>query len=115
VTHLRYYKAAEETGLHTLKLWTESGTLLGSVEVNFGTGEGWVTGQLLPSLSIQANTHYVVTVTTSTKQSKTSCGLSPPITNGPLTALGGRWLEGNGIFPTTTSCSNFWTDVYFDQ
>jgi len=41
--------------------------------------------------------------------------LSSPITNGPLTALGGRWLEGNGIFPTTTSCSNFWTDVYFDQ
>jgi len=28
---------------------------------------------------------------------------------------GGRWQLGNGIFPGTTSCSNFWTDVYFDQ
>ena len=28
---------------------------------------------------------------------------------------GGRWEEGVDIFPDNGSCSNFWTDVYFEQ
>ena len=116
VTHLRYYKAAEETGPHTLKLWTESGQPLASVNVNFGSGTGWVSGKLAgDGYPIQANTNYVVSVTTYTKQSKTPCGLSSPISNGPLTAQGGVWKQGDGVFPDTGSCSNYWTDVYFDQ
>lgn len=118
VTHLRYYKAAEESGVHTLKLWTEGGQFLSSVDVNFGNpgAAGWKTGKLSGiGVAIQANTNYVVSVTTSTKQSKTDCGFSSPITNGPIVGHGGRWVQGNGVFPTTTSCSNFWTDVYFDQ
>jgi hypothetical protein len=116
VTHLRYYKAAEETGSHELKLWTESGQFLASVTVNFGSGTGWVTGKLAgDGYPIQANTDYVVSVTTYTRQSKTSCGLSSPIDNGPLTAHGGVWKQGDGVFPDTGSCSNYWTDVYFDQ
>lgn len=118
VTHLRYYKAAEEAGVHTLKLWTDAGQFLDSVDVNFGTAgtAGWKTGKLAGSgVAIQAGTHYVVTVTTSTKQSKTDCGFSSPIVNGPITGHGGRWQQGNGIFPGTNSCANFWTDVYFDQ
>jgi hypothetical protein len=119
VTHLRYYRAAEETGWHTLKLWTLSGTLLGSVTFDFGSDltAGWETGQLPGNgIAIQAGVSYTVTVTTYTKQSKTSCGFgSGPVTNGPLSATGGRWVQGDGIFPTNGSCSNFWTDVYFDQ
>lgn len=118
VRSLRYYRGANETGLHTLKLWTESGSLLGEVPVNFGpaTTARWEQGDLSgQGVLIQAGTRYVVTVTTTTQQSKTPCGLSPPISNGPLTAHGGRWVEGNGIFPTNTSCSNFWTDLLFDQ
>jgi hypothetical protein len=118
VTHLRYYKAAEEAGIHTLKLWTEAGQFLASVDVNFGTAgsAGWKTGKLSGNgVQIQDGTRYAVSVTTSTRQSKTDCGFSSPITNGPITGHGGRWQQGNGIFPGTTSCSNFWTDVYFDQ
>jgi hypothetical protein len=120
VTRLRYYRAAEETGMHTMKLWTLSGTLLGSVSFDFGSSltAGWVTSPVLPGngIAIQAGVGYTVTVTTFTKQSKTPCGFgSGPITNGPLSMTGGRWVEGNGIFPTNGSCSNFWTDVVFDQ
>lgn len=116
VTHLRYYKAAEETGLHTLKLWTESGQPLASVDVNFGTTARWVEGKLPgDGYPIQADTNYVVSVTTHTRQSKTPCGLSSPISNGPLTVHGGLWKQGDGVFPDTGSCSNYWTDVYFDQ
>lgn len=118
VTHLRYYRAAEETGLHTLQLWTSGGSLLKSVTIDFGSDltAGWETAALSPAIAIQAGVTYVVTVTTTgPRQSKTSCGFSTPVTNGPLTFTGGRWVEGNGIFPTNGSCSNFWTDVYFDQ
>lgn len=119
VTHLRYYRAAEETGVHTLKLWTLNGTLLGSVTVDFGSDltAGWEEGQLPGNgIAIQAGASYTVTVTTTgPRQSKTACGFSTPISNGPITATGGRWVEGNGIFPTNSSCSNFWTDIYFDQ
>ncbi|MEA2560095.1 MAG: hypothetical protein QOH06_1599 [Acidobacteriota bacterium] len=117
VTHLRYYKATEEAGVHSLSLWNTSGQRLGSVDVDFGAAgvAGWKTGKLAGNgIQIQANTHYVVTVTTSTKQSKTNCG-SFPLTNGPITGHGGRWVQGNNIYPTTGSCSNFWADVYFDQ
>ena len=117
VTHLRYYKAAEETsGWHELSLWTENGQHLESVWVDFPAWDGWVEGKLYSDgYPIDANTNYVVSVTTYTKQSKTSCGFSSPITNGPLTFHGGLWKEGDRVFPDTGSCSNFWTDVYFDQ
>jgi hypothetical protein len=118
VTHLRYYRAAEETGIHTLKLWTTAGALLGSVNVDFGSDltAGWEVGALPGNgVAITANTHYVATVTTrSSRQSKTNCGFASPISNGSLTGHGGRWLEGDGLFPTNTSCANFWTDVYFN-
>jgi hypothetical protein len=118
VTHLRYYKAAEEAGMHTLKLWTDSGQPLDEVSVDFGTAgtAGWKTGKLAGNgIQITAGTRFVVTVTTVTKQSKTDCQFSSPSTRDPLTAHGGRWQQGNGIFPQTNSCSNFWTDVYFEQ
>lgn len=115
ITHLRYYKAAEESGFHTLKLWTLSGQLLASGSANFPAGvPGWVMVDI-PDVAIAKNTQYVVSVTTYTKQSKTPCGFSTPISNGPLTATGGLWVAGDGIFPTTGSCSNFWTDVRFNM
>jgi hypothetical protein len=119
VTHLRYYRAAEETGVHTLKLWTTTGALLGSVNVDFGSDltAGWEVGALPGNgVAITANSRYVVTVTTrSSRQSKTDCGFASPISNDSLTGYGGRWVEGDGIFPTNSSCANFWTDVYFNQ
>jgi Domain of unknown function (DUF4082) len=117
VTYLRYYRSPQETGIHTLKLWSITGTLLASVSVNFGPDiiARWEQGQLNTPVAVQGGVDFVVTVTTSAQQSKTPCGLSPAINNGPLSAHGGRWIQGDGIFPTTNSCGNFWTDVYFDQ
>src|SRR5215213_796925 len=116
ITHLRYYKAAEESGSHTLKLWRYSDHQeLTSGTVNFTAGSaGWVTVDV-PDVAIAANTQYVASITTFTKQSKTPCGFSSSISNGPLTATGGLWVAGNGIFPTTSSCSNFWMDVRFSM
>jgi hypothetical protein len=110
ITHLRYYRSPNETGIHTLRLYDTGGSLLASVSVDFGSSivARWEQGQLASPVAITANTHYIVTVTTTNQQSKTPCGFSSPITRGPLTGWGGRWIAGTG-FPTTSSCSNFWT------
>lgn len=117
ITHLRYYKAAGEDGLHTLKLWRlGGGSPLAEGQVDFGTGQpaGWVTVDI-PNVPVTANTTYRVSVTTYAKQTKTSCGLSSPVINEVVKATGGAWVQGDGVYPSTGSCSNFWTDVYFDQ
>jgi len=116
ITHLRYYRSPNETGNHTLKLYTTGGAELASKTINFGTSivARWEYAPPDTPVAITAGTHYVVTVTTTNQQSKTSCGLSPAITRGPLTAHGGRWIAGTG-FPTTGSCSNFWLDVLYNQ
>lgn len=119
VTHLRYYRAAQETGTHTLTLWEESSEdELDSVTFDFGSDltAGWEEKKLAGNgVWIDAGVNYVVSVTTSVKQTKTDCGFSTPVVNGPLTTHGGRWVQGVDVFPTTSSCSNFWTDVRFDQ
>jgi hypothetical protein len=116
ITKLRYWKApGESSANHTLRLWSDTGTPLASVTLLGETASGWQTGVLSTQVAITANTRYRVTVTTFTVQSKTSCGLSTPISNGPLTAHQGFWIAGNGTFPTNSSCSNFWTDVVFDM
>jgi bacillolysin len=117
ITHLRYYKAAGEDGTHTLKLWRlGGGSPLATGSVNFGTGlpAGWVTADIIDT-AVTANTTYRVSVTTYSKQTKTSCGFSTPVINGPVKATGGAWSQGDGVYPGTNSCGNYWTDVYFDQ
>ncbi|HVG09519.1 MAG TPA: DUF4082 domain-containing protein [Thermoanaerobaculia bacterium] len=116
ITHLRYYRSPNETGIHTLKLYTAAGGQLASVDVDFGpfAVARWEVGPLSTPVAITADTRYVITVTTTNQQSKTPCGISPAITRGPLTAWGGRYIQGTA-FPTNGSCSNFWTDVYFNQ
>jgi len=117
ITHLRYYKAAGEDGTHTLKLWRlGGGSPLATGSVNFGTGlpAGWVTADIT-DVAVTANTTYRISVTTYAKQTKTSCGFSTPVVNGPVKATGGAWSQGDGVYPSTNSCGNYWTDVYFDQ
>lgn len=117
ITKLRYYKAPGESSVnHVLRLWADTGgSPLATVTLLGETASGWQTGVLSTPVEITANTRYRVTVTTFTVQSKTSCGLSTPISNGPLTAHQGFWIAGNGTFPTNSSCSNFWTDVVFEM
>jgi hypothetical protein len=122
ISHLRYYFPGNgETGARTARLWSNTGTQLGSVSLtppsSFG-GIGWVEKALSTKVQIQPNVLYRVSITTYTEQSKTACGLSSPMTNGPLTAHQGFWSAGDGtaspIMPATSSCSNYWVSVKFE-
>lgn len=120
ISELGYYFPPGETGgARTARLWTDTGTLLASVPVSPNSfGEGWGYAPLPTRIQIQPNVRYRVSITTYNVQSKTQCGLSSPLTNGPLTAHQGFWIAGNGtaspIMPTTSSCSNFWVGVKFE-
>jgi hypothetical protein len=113
ITALRFRKATGETGTNTGTLYTNTGTSLGTANLNSCDANGWCSGTLSSPVAITAGTLYRVAVNTNTKQSKTDCGIGSGITNGPLTAWQGYWIAGTG-FPTTSSCSNFFVDVKFD-
>jgi hypothetical protein len=112
ITQLGFHRATGEMGGNTLRLWTDSGTLLASVPTSC-TSAGWCWGSILPPVPITAGTRYRVSVNTNVYQSKTGCGIGSGITNATLTAHSGFWIAGN-TFPTTGSCSNFFVDVKFE-
>lgn len=114
ITHLRFYRPSGETGTNVGYLWSDSGTLLASATFPSTPSSGWVEVALSSPVAISASTRYRVGVNTNTRQSKTSCGIGSGITNQVLTAHQGFWIAGNGTFPTTSSCSNFFADVKFD-
>lgn len=121
ITELGYYFSPGESGARTARLWSDTGTLLASVSLsppNSLFGIGWSYAPLGTKVQIQPNVRYRVAITTFQQQSKTPCGLSSPLTNGPLTAHQGFWSAGNGtaspFMPSTSSCSNFWVSVRFE-
>lgn len=114
ITHLRFYRAAGESGTNTGQLWTDGGSLLAQATFPSFPSSGWVEVALSSPVAISAGTRYRVSVNTNVQQSKTSCGIGSGITNQVLTAHQGVWVAGNAVFPTTGSCSNFFVDVKFE-
>ncbi|HKH47377.1 MAG TPA: DUF4082 domain-containing protein, partial [Thermoanaerobaculia bacterium] len=117
ITALRIWKACGETGTHIGNLWTDTNRTKPLISVSFKneTSCGWQEEYLPYRIKITAGTLYWVTYNENAWQAKTACGISPPITNGPLTAWGSAYSNANspGTFPTNGSCSNFFADVYF--
>lgn len=121
ITEIGFRKGEQESGVNTLRLWTDSGVELASKPVsctvlNYDPGvlESWWCWVTLDTpVAVTAGVRYRVTVNTNVKQAKSGCGIGQGITNGPLTAHAGFWSAGN-TFPTVGSCSNFFVDVKFD-
>ena len=124
VVQLRFYRAAGETGSNTVKLWTNSGTLLAS-QTFYASTSGWHYVELRNhglspyvdlSVCLQTNTWYRVSVNTNSKQVKTFAYLdSGPIVNGPVVADAGYYGQPTGSMPTTSTGSIFFVDVVFEE
>jgi hypothetical protein len=124
VVGLRFYRAAGETGSNTVKLWSESGSLLRSATITGGS-TGWNAVELRYhqvgpyedlSVCIPTNTYYRVSVNTNTKQVKTPGAFQEdPIVSGALTADAGYYGQPTGSMPTTSSVSSFLVDVVFEE
>ena len=113
---VRFYKASKETGSHTARIWTATGTLLASVTFTAETGSGWQQQALATPLALAADTTYVVSVNFNVRYSTTVSGLATQIVSGPLRSVAdgqnGVFGSSAGTFPTQSySSSNYFVDA----
>jgi hypothetical protein len=114
---VRFWKASNETGTHTGRIWSSTGQLLTSVTFSSETVSGWQQQILATPLSIVASTQYVVSVNTgNTFYVATNSGLASQAVNGNLLSVVGKnGLYGStGTFPTNSWMnSNYFRDIVF--
>lgn len=124
VTGVRFYKGPNNTGTHVGKLWSATGTLLGSVTFTNETASGWQQANFASPIAIAANTTYVVSYLAPVGRYSITAGAftSAAVVNGPLRALQNGTDGANGVylytatgaFPTQSfNASNYWVDVVF--
>jgi hypothetical protein len=114
VIGFRFWRASGETGTNTGRLWTETGSQLGSA--SFPGGTGWVTVNLGTPVHINANTDYRVSVNTNVKQAKHFGDFNgSTLTSGPLTANSGFYGQPTGAMPTSGSVNSYFIDVIFEE
>jgi hypothetical protein len=124
VMGIRFYKGTGNTGTHIGNLWTQSGTLLGSVAFTNETASGWQRQAFTTPVPISANVTYVVSYHNTAGRYSYSLDYfsTGGVDNSPLRALSNSESGGNGVyrygtssgFPSQSwSSSNYWVDVVF--
>ena len=123
VQGVRFYKGTNNTGTHTGKLWTSSGSLLASVTFTNETASGWQQMGFPSPVSINANTIYVISYHAPNGRYAINNGYfnSSGFSNGSLQAPSSASAGGNGVyrygpsaFPNSTfNGGNYWVDVVF--
>ncbi|MEH2307074.1 N,N-dimethylformamidase beta subunit family domain-containing protein [Nostoc sp.] len=117
ITAIRYWKAVNETGNHIGRIWSATGSILGSVTFSNETASGWQQQDLSTPVSILANTTYVVTVSCNSYFGVTNNGLASPVVNGDLSSVadGNNAVFGSlNSFPTNSyQNSNYFRDIVF--
>ena len=124
VTGARFYKSALNTGTHVAKLWTNTGTLLGSATFAGESSTGWQQVAFATPIAVSANTTYLISYHapsghySSASQVFATTSVDAP----PLHALkngadgaNGVYLYGTSAFPTQTFQSEaYFIDVVFN-
>ncbi len=126
ITGIRFYKGPGNTGTHTGRLWTSTGTLLGSVTFSGETATGWQSASFASPIAVSANTTYIASYHTPAGNYAFNAdyfGSSPgSVVSPPLRAPASSVSGGNGVyqygppgsFPTDTyGSTNYWVDVVF--
>ena len=116
VRGLRFYKGAENTGVHSGTLWTADGQERATGTFVYESGSGWQTLLFDQPVTITAGATYVASYNTTRGHYAVDVnGFAAATQNGALTVEpgGGLFRYGSRAFPTGTSNHNFWVDVYF--
>lgn len=116
ITGIRFYKDAANTGTHTAKLWTSTGTLLAQATFTGETATGWQTATFATPVSISAGTTYVASYYAPVANSVYTVNFfAAPLVKGTLTASQGVYRDtGASGFPLWEwQNANFWVDVIF--
>ncbi len=115
ITHIRFYKASGETGIHFGRIWSDTGVLLRQQQFFSETSSGWQELTLSSPLTITPGTKYRVSYNVNAFGAKIQSTFGPPILNWPLTAHTGLYSTPAASFPNTGSVSNFLADVKFSS
>lgn len=115
IVGFRFWKAEGETGTHTIRLWSGGGTEMVRKTLTSESASGWQTVYISAVNVGAAPRKYTVSVNVNSKHVKTFGVFgSWVITNDWLTADMGFYGTA-GTFPNTSSSSNFFVDVIFEQ
>jgi hypothetical protein len=116
VTAIRFYKASLESGTHTGKIWSASGTRLATVTFANESASGWQQQALSTPYVLQPGQVYVISVNMNNYFSQTQNGLLNQVISGPLRSvadgLNGVFGLSSGVFPTRNfKSSNYFVDL----
>jgi hypothetical protein len=114
ITAIKYYRDDANWGVIVGRVWSESGTLLAEETFTDSYTAGWQEVSLPSPVSINANTLYYITYSSSVGRVVSQVNyFSGPINSGIFTIYGGYWIDSAG-FPTNSSLSNYWVDMVFE-
>lgn len=124
ISGVRFYKGSANTGTHVGHLWSDSGTLLGTVTFTNESSSGWQQATFSTAIAIQANTTYIISYYSPNGHYSDDQNYfaNSAVTSGSLTALkngtdgsNGVYVYGHsGTFPNQSwNASNYWVDVVF--
>ncbi len=123
ISGIRFYKGAQNSGVHVGNLWSATGTLLASATFTAESAQGWQQVTFGAPVPVTANTTYVASyhAPNGGYAGDNNYFLGAGVTSGPLQALADGVDGGNGVyrygasgFPTETFFStNYWVDVVF--
>jgi hypothetical protein len=120
ITAVRYYKSPGETGSHTGRVWSATGTLLASASFVNESASGWQQANLATPVALSAGQTVVVSVNDNSGggYAYLEGGYATARVAGPLTAPVGAGVYSYtpGTFPTQThQNSNYYRDAVFKR
>src|SRR5262249_23437643 len=119
ISAVRFYKSNLNTGTHVGKVYSSTGTLLGSATFATETASGWQQVNFPSPISVTAGTIYVASYHTDTGHyAVTGNYFATGVDSPPLhpvsnaTSLNGVYQYGPSSFPSLSfNASNYWVDV----
>ena len=120
ITHLRFYKQPNNTGVHVGHLWSGSGQKLAEVTFTDETASGWQSEELATPVPITAGQTYVTSYYATDGKFAFSPGFfAQGSGTGPLTAPSvgnGVYKYGPSAFPDGSwNWTNYWVDATFQR
>jgi Domain of unknown function (DUF4082) len=121
ISAIRFYKGSQNTGTHTVSLWSATGELLARAVSTVETASGWQQVDF-PAVNISANTTYIASYHTTAGYYSFNPEYFSQYNKPALHALGDEASGGNGVWQTSATpalptqvylAGNFWVDVVF--
>lgn len=123
ISGIRFFKGNANTGSHTARLWSSSGTILATATFNNETASGWQEVRFSSPVPVSANTTYVASYFAPNGGYAVDGNyFTRDWVSAPLQALASQSSGGNGVyrygggFPDQSfNSANYWVDVVFED